>query len=82
MTKPVGESLDGKILPFQLIYKGKTRRSIPTIDIPNGFCLSYNEKYWSNEKETVHLIEQLLMPYVKKFKEKKGLQNNQKSLLI
>ena len=37
MTKADGESLDRKILPFQLIYKGKTRRSIPTIDIPMVF---------------------------------------------
>ena len=36
----------------------------------------------SNEKETVCLIEQVLVPYIKKFKEEKGLPNNQKSLLI
>ena len=78
----VCESLDDKILPFQLIYKGKMQRSLPTVDFPDGFCLSYNEKHWSNEKETVRLIEQVLMLNIKKFKEEKGLPNDQRSLLI
>ena len=69
------------MLPFQLIYKGKTERSLPTFDFLDGFCLSYNEKL-SNEKETVLLFEQVLMPYIKKFKEEKGPPNDQKSLLI
>ena len=55
---------------------------LPTVDFPDGFCLSYNEKHWSNEKETVRLIEQVLVSYIKKFKEEKGLPNDQKSLLI
>ena len=38
----------------------------------------FHEKHWSSEKETVRLIEQVLVPYIKKFKEEKGLPNNQK----
>ena len=78
----VYESLDGKILPFQLIYRGKTQRSLPNVDFPDGFCLSDNEKHWNNEKKNVRLIEQVLVPYIEKFKEEKGLPNNQKGLLI
>ena len=48
-TLTLCESLDGKILPFQLIYKGKTQRLLPIVDFPDGFCLTYNEKNWSNE---------------------------------
>ena len=70
-----------KILPFQLICKRKTQRLLPTVEFPDGFYLSYNEKHWSNEKETVRLIEQVLLPYIKKFEEEKCLQNDQKSLL-
>ena len=82
ITLTVCESLDGKSLPFQLIYKGKTQRLLPTVDFPDGFCLLYNGKYWSNEKEIVRLIEEILVTYIKKFKEEKGLPNDQKSLLI
>ena len=45
-------------------------------------CLSYNENHWSNEKETVRLIEQVVLPYIKTFKEKKDLPNDQKNILI
>ena len=82
ITLTVCESLDGKSLPFQLIYKGKTQRLLPTVDFPDGFCLLYNGKYWSNEKEIVRLTEEILVTYIKKFKEEKGLPNDQKSLLI
>ena len=57
VTLIVCESLDDKILPFQLIYKRKTQRSFPVVDFPDGFCLSYIEKHWSNDKETVPLIK-------------------------
>ena len=60
ITLTVFESLDDKILPLQLIYKGKTQRLLPTVDFPDGFCLSYNEKHWSNEKKTVSLIDRFL----------------------
>ena len=65
------DGLDGKILPFQLIFKWKTQRSLQTVNFPNGLCLLYNEKHWSNEKETTRLIKQVLVPYIKKFIEKK-----------
>ena len=77
VTLIVCESLDNKILPFQLIYKGKTQRSFPVAVFPDGFCLSYIEKHWSNDKETVPLIKKVLVPYIKKFKEEKGLPNDQ-----
>ena len=64
ITLTVCKSLEGKILLFQLIYKGKTQRSLPTVDFSDGFCLSYNEKHWSTEKETVRFIEQVLVIYI------------------
>ena len=53
MTLTLAETLDGSVLPLQLIYQGKTVRSLPATNFPEGFCLSYNEKHWSNEKETL-----------------------------
>ena len=49
----IAETLDGTALPFQLIYQGKTARSLPSANFPGEFCLSYNEKHWSNEKGTL-----------------------------
>ena len=76
------ESLDGCMLPFQLIYIEKTGRSLPDLTFPDGFCLAFNQKHWSIEAETVCLIENLLVLYNEKVKEEKALPQSQKSLLV
>ena len=49
ITVTLSESLDGHILPLQLIYTGKMQRSLPNVTFPDGFCLAYNQKHWSNK---------------------------------
>ena len=66
ITVTLGESLSGEILPMQRIYKGKTNRSLPSVKFPAGFALTYNEKHWSNENETLTFIQDILCPYIKK----------------
>ena len=61
------------MLPFQLIYKEKTERSLPSYDFPEGFSLSFNEKHWSND---------ILFPYIEKVKKEQNLPDDQNSLLI
>ena len=39
VTATLSETLSREILPFQLIYKGKTKRSIPSSKFPAGFLL-------------------------------------------
>ena len=46
------------------------------------FCLAYNPKHWSNENETLRLIDEVLVPYIAKVKEKKSLPPTQRSLLL
>ena len=74
------ESIDGCMLPFQLIYTGKMERSLPNFTFPDGFCLAFNKKHWSSETNTFRLIEELLVPYIEKAKEEKALPQSQKSL--
>ena len=45
ITVTLAETLSGTILPFQLIYQGKTCRSLPAVKFPAGFSLSYNTKH-------------------------------------
>ena len=82
ITVTLYETLDGYILPFQLIYTGKTERSLPNVKFPRGFCLAYNPEHWSNENETLRLIEDVLVLYIAKIKEEKSLPESQKSLLL
>ena len=82
ITVTLAETLSGQILPFQLIYTGKTSRSLPHVKFPAEFCFSYNEKHWSNEAETMALVNKIIYPYVTKVKEELGLPETQKALLV
>ena len=82
ITVTLCESLDGYMLSFQLIYTRKTERSLPNFTFPDGFSLAFNEEHWSNETGTIRLIEELLVPYIKKVKEEKALPQSKKSLLV
>ena len=72
-TMTLCESFDIAIPPFQLIYTGKTERSLPNVDFLQGLCFAFNEK---------HLINDVLVPYIEKVKEEKALLEAQKNLFV
>ena len=82
VTVSFSETITGKILSFELIYTGKSALSLPSVEFPNGFCLSYNPKHWSNEYETINLLESVVDPYFCQVREELGLQNDQKALIL
>lgn len=64
-------------LPLQVIYQGKTERCFPPKVLDDKiFHYSYNKKYWSNDKETLQLIDGILLPYIEKIKKELNLPNN------
>ena len=74
-------TMDGKALPFQAIYKGKTKQSLPKVTFTTGFSLSANTKHHSNTEEVLkHLIE-IVIPYVEAERKKTG-NPDQFALLI
>ena len=82
ITVTLSETITRKILPFQLIYTRKTACSPPSVEFPNGFCLSYNPKHWSNKDETINLLESVVERYFCQVREELGLQNDQKALIL
>ena len=75
-------TLTGDFLPIQLIYGGKTTKSLPPVKFPSEFHVTANLKHYSNEKELLEMMEQILIPYVKKERQRLGLTNLQPALLI
>ena len=73
-------TLDGHFLPVQLIYGGKTSKSLPRVNFPKSFSLSANPKHYSNEQESIKVLE--VIPYLKKEKERLGMEKDQAVLLI
>ena len=57
ITLTLTVTMDGKTSPFQAIYKGKTKQSLPKINFPVGFSLSANIKHHSNTQEVIKPLE-------------------------
>ena len=57
------KAMAGEMLPLQ----GKTERCLPQ-DGRNdkNFVFSYNKSHWSNEIETLCMIDRILVPYIRK----------------
>ena len=81
ITGTFSQTLNGKFLSPQLIYKGKTDRSIPKIRWPEGFSLSANKTHFSNTVESLKFIDEILVPYFDNLREEMHLPD-QKALLI
>lgn len=76
-------SLSGEFLPMQIIYGGKTAASQPCgFQFPKGFCLSQNPKHWSNEEETLKLINEVINPYLVRKRAELKLDKTQKALVV
>ena len=65
ITATVSITITGEFLPLQLIYGGKTKKSIPAVSFPSDFVISANEKH-STEKEALNMFENVIIPYVEK----------------
>ena len=82
ITATFGITFSMDFLPMQLIYGGKTERSLPKVKFPESFSLSVNEKHFSNTQESLKLIDEIIVPYVEKEREKLELPKDQPALLI
>ena len=72
----------GKFLPVQLIYTGKTPRSLPKYEFPASFSVGFTKNHWSNTDKSIELFDEIIFPYLQQVKEKKGLPQEQHSLVI
>ena len=82
ITGTFGITFTNKFLPIQLIYGGKTEQSLPRFNFPEGFSTSVNPTHYSNATESIKLIEEIIVPYLKEERKKLGLEISHKGLLI
>ena len=80
ITVTFAVSLTGTILPIQLIYKRKTKRSLSKFKFPSTFSPSYKENHWSNTEKSIEFFEQIIFPYSRWLKEKMDTLKNSKLL--
>ncbi|KAF8142219.1 hypothetical protein K438DRAFT_1444422, partial [Mycena galopus ATCC 62051] len=89
-TTVVTLSDDGKLLPFQCVFAGCTKRSRPDedarghrelVELGCMFVSSGTENHWSNQQTTQDFITDIVAPYLEETKERLHLPPAQKSLL-
>ena len=62
ITLTLTVTLDGKILPFQIIYGGKTDQSLPKMTFPPKFSANVKEKHYSNTEEVIKHLQEIVIP--------------------
>ena len=67
---------------MQLIYGGKTTKSLPRFKFPNDFSLSFNKTHYSNEKEACKLFKEILVPYMEKVCQEENIPVSQEALVL
>ena len=72
----------GYYLPPQLIYAGKTSKSLPKVDFPSGWCVTFTDNHWANEYTTLQYLDEILLPYVKRKRKELGHPDDQTCLVI
>ena len=67
---------------MQLIYGGKTERSIPRYNFPNNFSQIANPKLFSYTNKSLKLIDGIIVPHIQFERTKLQLQIDHPALLI
>ena len=66
---------------YTSLIRGKPY-SLPKFKFPREFCLSANEKHFSNRYKSMKHLEEVIVPYFKKQRSIEGLDESQKALVI
>ena len=65
MTLVLAGTATGEFLPPQLIYSGKTEKSLPKdVKFPSDWHLTTTPTHWSNEETMMMYIDKVIAPYV------------------
>ena len=91
-TLLVSVSADGSVLPFQAVYQGLTKRSLPNENAPSyhkatskgdfKFEFSGTSTYWSNQTTMRNFVDNILAPYFERTKVDLKRPPHQKSLWL
>lgn len=63
ITAVFGCSMAGDFLPVQLLYQGKTTRSLPRFQFSEDWHAMSTPNHWANEDTTKLYIEKIIFPY-------------------
>ena len=85
ITACIASSLDGNFLPLQLIFQGKTPRSLPTAtaaSIAAEVHLTQTENHWSSQQSMQDYVKKVIVPYANQQIETHRLNSDAKIILV
>ncbi len=82
ITAVFGCSVTGDFMPIQIIYKGTTKRCLPSFAFPPDWHVTYSHNHWSNEGTMRDYINMILIPYIKKKRTELKLPSDQRALVL
>ena len=56
--------LMGNFYQFNWFMMVRQKKSIPAVSFPSDFVISANKKHYSNEREALNMLENIIIPYV------------------
>ena len=82
ITATVAVSCTGEFFPIQLIYAGKTERSLPKYSFPPSFSVTFAENHWSNIEKSIEVFKEIIFPYLEDTKRIKSYPLEQHALTM
>jgi hypothetical protein len=85
ITACVAGSLRGDLLPLQLIFQGKTERSLPTATAASAAArvdITHSANHWSSQETMQRWVEKVLLPHSERMIELHALNSNAHMLLL
>ena len=62
-------SMTGEFLTPQVIYQGKSTRSLPSYKLPADWDVTYTPKHWANEETSLQYLQKLILPFIEQKRE-------------
>lgn len=85
ITAVVASSLDGDLLPLQLVFEGSTDRCQPALSPEAAaahFHFTHSDNHWSNQETMRQYVEEVLVPYGERAALKHNLTKDQHMVFV
>lgn len=82
ITLVLAADMTGKLLPLQLVYQGKTKACLLTVDFPADWDVTFSPNHWCNEITMDHYVRNVIVPYVQDTRKNLHLDANHRAVCI
>ena len=72
--------MTGKLLPLQLVYQGKIKASVPSVDFPAIWDVTFSPNYWCNEITMDTYIQKITCPYIEETRKRLKLATDHRAV--